>query len=70
MSDCRIKYHFDCDGTGQMCNVCGESSSACGCDDGDDFFNCQDCDGTGHFCVEHESPSGSLKGPCDKADKS
>lgn len=48
MSDC-----FRCDGTGEICNICGESRTACGCSDeeiaeyvaecGDQFDACDDC---------------------------
>ena len=37
-----------CDGTGEICNTCGESEPACGCDDDDaDICQCPDCKGTG-----------------------
>jgi hypothetical protein len=69
---CVIKPHFTCDGTGQMCDRCGESPETCGCeDDGEepDFVKCEECDGAGRFCVTHESPCGDLSNPprCDKA---
>lgn len=49
---------FRCDGTGQICNICGESEMACDCDstqvenyqkehDMDQFDNCEYCKGTG-----------------------
>jgi hypothetical protein len=42
---------FACDGTGQMCNICGESERVCRCEDeeGDypDFRACKNCEGTG-----------------------
>jgi len=41
---------FRCDGTGNLCNICGESERACSCeDDGEEptYFECTDCDGTG-----------------------
>jgi hypothetical protein len=48
---------FRCDGTGKICNICGESEKACSCDateieeheaDGfDQFDDCEDCKGTG-----------------------
>jgi hypothetical protein len=35
-----------CDGTGQICNCCGESEAyGCSCDEG--FEDCPDCNGTG-----------------------
>lgn len=69
---CKIKRHYDCDGTGKVCDNCGESEESCGCDDDDqDPVNCEGCDGTGRLCVEHESPCGDLGDPpqCDKAKK-
>lgn len=37
-----------CDGTGKICDTCGESEKACGCaDDFKLFSNCEDCKGTG-----------------------
>lgn len=39
---------FGCDGTGQRCNVCGESEAACGCPEEERSFGpCPDCNGTG-----------------------
>lgn len=35
MKPCNIKQHFECNGTGQMCNVCGESESSCQCESPD-----------------------------------
>lgn len=69
---CTVRSHFTCDGTGQMCDRCGESPESCGCeDDGEepDFVKCEECDGAGRFCVTHESPCGDLSSPpqCDKA---
>ena len=68
MKLCDVKQHFNCDGTGQMCNICGESEAACQCDS-PAFADCKDCDGAGRFCVEHESPCGDLGSPprCDRA---
>jgi len=37
---------FICDGTGQMCDICGESESVCSCS-ADEYRDCADCDGTG-----------------------
>lgn len=69
---CDVKRHFTCDGTGKLCDRCGESQDTCECEDtwGDlDFVNCVECDGTGYFCVAHESPCGDLNSPprCDRA---
>ena len=39
---------FRCDGTGEICNVCGESARACGCDEIDQqLIDCSDCKGSG-----------------------
>ncbi len=46
MSSC-----FRCDGSGLICDVCGESKIACTCeaDGGEEpqYSDCQDCDGSG-----------------------
>lgn len=44
---------FQCDGTGQMCNICGESESACECDE-EDFFTCPNCKGSGVAVLDQE----------------
>jgi hypothetical protein len=45
---------FRCDGTGELCNGCGESAAHCvdSCPDEDNglavgFYECPDCKGTG-----------------------
>ncbi len=49
---------FLCDGTGKMCNICGESKLACSCtpgeveeylakNGGEQFADCPDCEGLG-----------------------
>jgi hypothetical protein len=41
---------FRCDGTGLLCNFCGESSAVhcdCSVEGEEDFFECEDCGGTG-----------------------
>lgn len=43
---------FRCDGTGKLCNVCGEAPATCRCDgtdvDNDEqWYACDDCGGTG-----------------------
>lgn len=38
---------FRCDGTGQICDECGESEAACQCEGDHDFSDCEDCGGTG-----------------------
>lgn len=38
---------FACDGSGTRCNRCGETESACGCEEGFDPGPCDDCKGTG-----------------------
>ena len=67
---CVVKPHFTCDGTGQICNTCGESEEACGCEE-PDLGKCDECDGAGRFCVTHEAPCGdpSTSPRCDKAKK-
>ncbi len=37
---------FRCDGTGELCNICGESELACSCEEFD-VYDCDDCEGTG-----------------------
>ena len=50
MSDAKRRC-FICDGTGLMCDVCGESEAACDCgEDGGDlpaYSDCENCKGTG-----------------------
>ncbi len=41
---------FSCDGSCEMCNICGESVSACQCPE-DDRHPCEDCRGTGRTVV-------------------
>jgi len=39
---------FRCDGSGHLCNTCGESKPACDCaSENVDLVRCPDCDGTG-----------------------
>jgi hypothetical protein len=38
---------FACDGTGERCNGCGETESACGCESGFSAGECDTCGGTG-----------------------
>ena len=41
---------FRCDGTGLICDICGESEAACGClnsGSSPSFSDCSDCEGTG-----------------------
>ena len=39
---------FLCDGTGQMCDVCGESMRVCGCDESESSSSaCSACGGKG-----------------------
>lgn len=45
-----ITQCFRCDGTGEICNTCGESSAIncrCGGEEGPDIGDCPDCKGTG-----------------------
>ncbi len=37
---------FRCDGTGLLCNICGESEHVCHCEEFD-WYDCEDCEGTG-----------------------
>jgi len=37
---------FLCDGSGNHCNLCGESARVCECE-ADDWNECQSCNGTG-----------------------
>lgn len=62
---CDIKTHFDCDGTGQMCNNCGESEAACSCGE-PALTKCEGCEGATRICVAHESPAGNPT-VCDAA---
>lgn len=54
MKKCNVKRHFECDGTGLMCDVCGESEAA-GCSHAA-MRECATCCGTGKLCVVHELP--------------
>jgi len=36
-----------CNGTGQLCNCCGEAEAACECPDGFDPGECETCKGKG-----------------------
>lgn len=39
---------FMCNGTGSMCDVCGEAEGVCSCPlDEQELADCPDCDGTG-----------------------
>jgi hypothetical protein len=52
-----VKQCFNCDGTGQLCDICGESSKACGCEPDEidahvaeydeQYSVCPHCNGTG-----------------------
>lgn len=44
---------FFCDGSGQMCNICGEADGACECDDYD-MRDCDDCGGNGIASADQE----------------
>jgi hypothetical protein len=46
----KVTECFRCDGTGKICDVCGESPLACECDECDGgcvASDCEDCGGTG-----------------------
>jgi hypothetical protein len=38
---------FTCNGTGELCGVCGEAVDVCDCEDGPNNHSCKDCFGTG-----------------------
>lgn len=38
---------FRCDGSGEICNVCGETEAICRCEDEFEDGECPDCGGTG-----------------------
>jgi hypothetical protein len=42
---------FRCDGTGKLCNLCGEAPQACRCEkngeEDHEWYDCDDCGGTG-----------------------
>jgi hypothetical protein len=66
---CEVKTHFDCNGTGQVCEACLGDPDTCSCDDDLGTVACEDCDGAGRICVEHDSPCGDTSKPplCDAA---
>lgn len=37
---------FDCNGSAEKCNLCGEAANACACEVGE-FSDCENCKGTG-----------------------
>lgn len=43
---------FRCNGSGVICNYCGEAEGACACDEPDpeaeQWGDCPDCEGTGN----------------------
>lgn len=45
---------FECDGTGSMCNTCGEASDVCdgSCEEDAELSDCMCCDGTGSVETE------------------
>lgn len=56
MSNEQKRRCFTCDGTGAICDVCGESEAACGCPEEEKSPNdCQDCKGTGIAAADLES---------------
>jgi hypothetical protein len=38
---------FRCDGTGEICDVCGEAPGACRCGEDASYSPCDSCKGTG-----------------------
>jgi hypothetical protein len=50
VEDTMVKKCFLCDGTGLICDICGESEAACECEENGDeptYSECEDCGGTG-----------------------
>lgn len=50
MSDEKKRPCFVCNGTGEMCDTCGEAVNACSCDPDDGepgSVQCEDCGGSG-----------------------
>jgi len=45
---------FICDGTGEMCNICGESAAVCKCKE-EDRGPCENCEGEGSVEVTEET---------------
>mgnify|MGYP003386775501 CR=1 FL=1 len=67
---CDVKECFNCNGTGSLCNTCGEAEDACGCsnedeydDEDQDFVDCEECEGTGRICTVHSAVCGDLSTP-------
>ena len=53
---------FVCDGTGEMCDCCGESIKVCECEEDDkSWVSCKDCNGHGIASADltEEEKSGS-----------
>jgi len=45
---------FMCNGTGQMCDICGEAENVCDCDDEAILVDCSDCEGSGIASADRE----------------
>ena len=62
MSDKKTKPCFRCDGTGMLCNDCGESEAACMGDCQSEnlagHYACPDCNGVGDVLVTGERTEG------------
>lgn len=57
----QAKACFICNGTGSICDRCGEAQNACGCgaeaDDAGEFSDCKDCNGTGRATTDVQAPA-------------
>jgi hypothetical protein len=57
------KRCFNCNGTGEMCDCCGEAENVCQCDKDRDggspqtFSPCPDCNGTGAAAAAPPPPA-------------
>lgn len=48
---------FVCNGTGDMCDACGEAENVCDCDDEQILVDCVDCEGSGIASADRETTS-------------
>jgi hypothetical protein len=51
-NDGAVTNHFECDGSGAMCGVCGESEPCCTCEE-PELEPCAGCDGAGQLIWWH-----------------
>ena len=47
MSNDQRRACFMCNGTGMMCDICGEAENVCDCGEEAAPADCPDCEGTG-----------------------